>query len=203
MIGGISVRRIPSPTFKLKIETNLDADGNCTRSGCTRRSPCGGILEDLVVASTRMPREEVVTDQRIGGGEGDATRDPRERRPCRRFPGRSQDHRDAQPPVPCALHGCRVAVRVGPVRGARIRGWRGPALTAGSIYRVGLLGRLRPQDGHHRAAPALAGTGDRPPRFQVAQRPAKQQPRGQDDGLWYISRAAGPHAKLLGFCHAN
>ncbi|KAG6620382.1 TKL protein kinase [Phytophthora cinnamomi] len=72
MIGGISVRRIPSPTFKLKIETNLDADGNCTRSGCTRRSPCGGILEDLVVASTRMPREEVdlcVVLEFVDGGD--------------------------------------------------------------------------------------------------------------------------------------
>ncbi|EGZ26962.1 hypothetical protein PHYSODRAFT_553720 [Phytophthora sojae] len=64
-IGGISVRRIPSPTFKLKIETNLDADGNCTALDARQEV---GLWGDEVVLSKRIPREEVQEDQLIGQG---------------------------------------------------------------------------------------------------------------------------------------
>ncbi|KAK1931063.1 putative serine/threonine-protein kinase drkB [Phytophthora citrophthora] len=57
-IGGISVRRSSSPKFRLKIETNLDADGNCEVLD-VKTQESGGLWNDQVVTSKRIPREEV------------------------------------------------------------------------------------------------------------------------------------------------
>ncbi|KAG6590868.1 TKL protein kinase [Phytophthora cinnamomi] len=57
------VHRIPSPTFKLKIETNLDADGNCAAPDARQEIHAAGFWNDPVVASTRIPMEEVVAKE--------------------------------------------------------------------------------------------------------------------------------------------
>lgn len=54
-IGGISVRRSSSPKFLLKIETNLDAEGNCNALDVKPQ----GLWNDQDVTDKRIPREEV------------------------------------------------------------------------------------------------------------------------------------------------
>ncbi|POM73201.1 TKL protein kinase [Phytophthora palmivora] len=66
-IGGISIRRSLSPKFRLKIETNLDADGHCENLDA-KQGEASGLWGDLVIASKRIPREEVKLDQLIGHG---------------------------------------------------------------------------------------------------------------------------------------
>ncbi|GMF42648.1 unnamed protein product [Phytophthora lilii] len=66
-IGGISVRRSPSPKFKLKIETNLNADGSCAALDA-RQEETSGLWNDEVIASKRLAREDVQVDQLIGRG---------------------------------------------------------------------------------------------------------------------------------------
>jgi serine/threonine-protein kinase TNNI3K len=67
-IGGISVRRSPSPTFKLKIETSLDADGNCAALDAQPEAALSGIWNDQAIANKRLPREDVQIDQLLGRG---------------------------------------------------------------------------------------------------------------------------------------
>ncbi|KAE9347058.1 hypothetical protein PR003_g7128 [Phytophthora rubi] len=57
--------RRPSPAFKLKIETNLDAEGNYA---AVQQVEASGLWNDPVVASKRIPREEVQVHQLIGQG---------------------------------------------------------------------------------------------------------------------------------------
>ncbi|KAE9040682.1 hypothetical protein PR001_g6962 [Phytophthora rubi] len=59
------VARRPSPAFKLKIETNLDAEGNYA---AVQQVEASGLWNDPVVASKRIPREEVQVHQLIGQG---------------------------------------------------------------------------------------------------------------------------------------
>lgn len=65
--GGISFRRSPSPAFKLKIETNLGVDGSCEALDA-REEEASGLWNDQIIASKRIPREEVQLDQLIGHG---------------------------------------------------------------------------------------------------------------------------------------
>ncbi|GMF28805.1 unnamed protein product [Phytophthora fragariaefolia] len=67
-IGGISIHRGPSRSFKLKIETNLDADGNCAALDAQREREASGLWNDPVVLGQRIPREEVQLDQLVGRG---------------------------------------------------------------------------------------------------------------------------------------
>ncbi|KAL3669841.1 hypothetical protein V7S43_005218 [Phytophthora oleae] len=66
-IGGISVRRSSSPKFRLKIETNLDVDGNC--DALDAKAPeCGGLWNDQDVTGKRIPREEVQLGHLVARG---------------------------------------------------------------------------------------------------------------------------------------
>ncbi|KAF1784694.1 Protein kinase, ATP binding site [Phytophthora cactorum] len=67
-IGGISVRRSLSPKLLLKIETNLDADGNCLALDTKHAEDASGLWNDPVIADKRVPREEVQLGHLIGNG---------------------------------------------------------------------------------------------------------------------------------------
>uniref|UniRef100_H3GXX4 Protein kinase domain-containing protein n=1 Tax=Phytophthora ramorum TaxID=164328 RepID=H3GXX4_PHYRM len=67
-IGGISVHRSPSPTFKLKIETNLDVDGNCEALDKRQEEEAAGLWHDQVIASKRIQREQVQLEELLGQG---------------------------------------------------------------------------------------------------------------------------------------
>ncbi|ETL97202.1 TKL protein kinase [Phytophthora nicotianae] len=66
-IGGIAVRRSLSPKLLLKIETNLDTDGNCLASD-TKHEEASGLWDDKIIASVRIPTEEVQFGHLIGRG---------------------------------------------------------------------------------------------------------------------------------------
>ncbi|KAJ8569016.1 hypothetical protein ON010_g6243 [Phytophthora cinnamomi] len=183
------------------------------RSGCTARNSCRRPLERPGRGQQADPegrgasgpthrsgsfRPSVLglLQGRQGGGEEAAAREPRERRPRRRLPGRSQDHRDAQPPAPCALRGCRVDVCVGPVRGAGAHGRRRPALAAGQIRSRASRHRLQPTEDTDRNAHlqcaglhALAVTAGDPQQPQVEERAAERNDGGQGDQLRHVTQA--------------
>ncbi|RLN61329.1 hypothetical protein BBP00_00005466 [Phytophthora kernoviae] len=62
-IGGIAIRKTPSPAFKLKlkIQTNFDESGDCQET-----VQQGGLWGDEVIASKRIPRDEIQIDQLLG-----------------------------------------------------------------------------------------------------------------------------------------
>lgn len=67
-IGGIAVRRSLSPKLLLKVETNLNTDGSCLALDAKHEEETSELWNDQVIASVKIPKEEVQLGHLIGQG---------------------------------------------------------------------------------------------------------------------------------------